>query len=58
MIVEKKQIIGFKSEVNTKWEWNEYGNKDYHAMYVGEIKNGKPNIQGKLTISERRKYVG
>ena len=48
----------FYRRVNGKWGWHEYGNKDYHAKYVGEIENGKPNGQGKLTFPNGNKYEG
>jgi len=48
----------FERKVNGKWGWHEYGNKDYHAKYVGEIKNEKPNGQGKWTLPNGNKYEG
>ena len=57
--VEKKQTgVLFERKVNGKWGWHEYGNKDYHAKYVGEIENGKPYVQGKLTFPNGNKYEG
>ena len=57
--VEKRQTgVLFKRKVNGKWGWHEYGNKDYHAKYVGEIENGKPYGQGKLTFPNGNKYEG
>ena len=57
--VEKKQTgVLFERKVNGKWGWHEYGNKDYHAKYVGEIENGKPYGQGKLTFPNGNKYEG
>jgi hypothetical protein len=48
----------FERKVNGKLGWHEYGNKDYHAKYVGKIKNGEPNGQGKWTLPNGNKYEG
>ena len=57
--VEKKQTgVLFERKVNGKWGWHEYGNKDYHAKYEGEIENGKPNGQGKWNLPNGNKYEG
>ena len=57
--VEKRQTgVLFERKVNGILGWNEYGNKDYHAMYEGEIVNGQPNGQGKWTLPNGNKYEG
>ena len=57
--VEKRQTgVLFERKVNGILGWNEYGNKDYHAKYEGEIENGQPNGQGKWTLPNGNKYVG
>ena len=57
--VEKRQTgVLFERKVNGILGWNEYGNKDYHAKYEGEIENGQPNGQGKWTLPNGNKYEG
>ena len=48
----------FERKVNGILGWNEYGNKDYHAKYEGEIENGQPNGQGKWSLQNGNKYEG
>ena len=57
--VGKRQTgVLFERKVNGILGWNEYGNKDYHAKYEGEIENGQPNGQGKWTLPNGNKYEG
>ena len=40
------------------WNWVEFGEKDTHPMYQGEVKDGKPNGLGIMTYPDGHKYVG
>jgi len=59
-------VIGdnHKGETLYKWrtssgiKWKDFGDKDTHPMYVGEVENGIPNGQGVFTYPDGRKYVG
>ena len=54
----KNKVLFERCVTGTLCRWHEYGNKDYHAKYVGEIENGKPYGQGKLTFPNGNKYEG
>ena len=41
-----------------KWGWYKDGDEKKNYKYVGEIKNGKPNGQGKWTFIDGKNYVG
>ncbi len=59
-------VIGdnHKGETLYKWrtssgiKWKDFGDKDTHPMYVGEVENGIPNGQGVFTYPDGRKYAG
>ena len=38
--------------------WKEYGDKETHPKYTGDVKNGKPNGVGVLINIDGSKYVG
>ena len=50
--------ILFFSFENGEFVYSEEGEDDNDGKYVGEFKDGKPNGQGTLTLSDGRKYVG
>jgi len=57
--VEKRQMgILFYRSKNGKWGWYKDGDDNKNDKYVGEIKNGKPNGQGKWTLPNGNKYEG
>ena len=35
-----------------------FGDKDTHPVYKGNVKNGKPHVQGTETLSDGKKYEG
>ena len=41
-----------------EWGWYKDGDEKKNYKYVGEIKNGKPNGQGKWTLPNGNKYEG
>jgi hypothetical protein len=43
---------------NTWYEWMEFGDKDHHAEYRGNVKNGKPNGIGIVSYPDENKYIG
>ena len=53
-----KGVIFRNKEVNVVFRWFEDGNEEDHGKYVGDIENGIPNGQGKLTFSDGSKYEG
>ena len=50
--------ILFFSFENGEFVYSEEGEDDNDGKYVGEFKDGKPNGQGTLTLSDGGKYVG
>ena len=38
--------------------WKEFGDKETHPKYTGDVKNGKPDGQGTQTFPDGSKYVG
>ena len=48
----------FFSFENGEFVYSEEGEDDNDGKYVGEYKDGKPNGQGTLTLSDGTKYVG
>ena len=48
----------FFSFENGEFVYSEEGDDDNDGKYVGEFKDGKPNGQGTLTLSDGTKYVG
>ena len=38
--------------------WKGFGDKYTHSVYIGTVKNGKPNVQGTETLSDGKKYEG
>ena len=48
----------FFSFENGEFVSSEEGEDDNDGKYVGEYKDGKPNGQGTLTLSDGTKYVG
>ena len=38
--------------------WKGFGDKDTHPVYKGNVKNGKPHVQGTETLSDGKKYEG
>ena len=59
MVVEKKPTgILFCRGENRQWRWFRNGNNKNDRIYVGDIRNGKPNGQGTLTYPSGDKYIG
>ena len=62
--VEKRQMgilfyrRNYRGSMNGKWGWYKGGDERVNDKYVGEIKNGKPNGQGKWTLPNGNKYEG
>ena len=48
----------YNGSKNGKWGWYKDGDEKKNYKYVGEIKNGKPNGQGKWTLPNGNKYEG
>ena len=40
------------------WKWVEFGDKDIHPKYQGQVKDGKPNGLGVLISTNGWKYFG
>ena len=40
------------------WKWVEFGDKDIHPKYQGQVKGGKPNGLGVLISTNGWKYFG
>ena len=40
------------------FEWREFGEKETHPKYIGEVENGVPNGKGIYTTPNGSKYVG
>ena len=38
--------------------WKEFGDKETHPKYTGDVKNGKPDGQGTETFPDGSKYIG
>ena len=53
----KQKDVLFMGEVNGQMGWVENTDRSY-GKYVGEIKNGKPNGQGKLTRNDGEEMEG
>jgi len=39
-------------------QWREFGDKDIHPQYKGDVENGKPNGLGVIINTNKGKYVG
>lgn len=59
--VKKKGVLSYRKE-NARWGWYDYGEVEKDGIYIGEIKNMKPNGYGKFTYGKGRwqgdKYEG
>ena len=40
------------------WKWVEFGEKETHPMYQGQVKDGKPDGLGVLIYPDGGKYIG
>ena len=60
VVVVKKNGKGvlYKRFVNGEWGWYKSGNEKKDRRYMGEIKNGLPNGQGRYYQIAGWKYVG
>ena len=62
--VEKRQMgilfyrLNYSDSKYGKWGWYKDGDEKKNYKYVGEIKNGQPNGQGKWTFLDGKNYVG
>ena len=62
--VEKRQMgilfyrLNYSDSKYGEWGWYKDGDEKMNYKYVGEIKNGKPNGQGKWTFIDGKNYVG
>jgi hypothetical protein len=62
--VEKRQMgilfyrLNYSDSKKGGWGWYKDGDEKKNYKYVGEIKNGKPNGQGKWTLPNGNKYEG
>jgi hypothetical protein len=58
----EKQGVLYLRQVRNEWDWYLLHEEDFLGKYVGGIKNGKPNGQGKLTYvkwkQKGEKYEG
>jgi len=39
-------------------QWREFGDKDIHPQYKGDVENGNPNGLGVIIKTNKGKYVG
>ena len=53
---KKSKGVLFYSKENGRWVEDGDENKDW--KYVGEIENGEPHGQGKVTYPDGQKYIG
>ena len=59
VVVEKNQTgVLFRRGENRQWSWYRNGNNKNDRIYVGDIRNGKPNGQGTYTYPSGDQYVG
>jgi hypothetical protein len=59
VVVETKQTSGlFRRGESRQWRWFRNGNNKNDRIYVGDIRNSKPNGQGTYTYPSGDKYVG
>ena len=59
--VEKRILfyrLNYSDSKYGEWGWYKDGDEKKNYKYVGEIKNGKPNGQGKWTFIDGKNYVG
>ena len=62
--VEKRQMgilfyrLNYSDSKYGEWGWYKDGDEKKNYKYVGEIKNGKPNGQGKWNLPNGNKYEG
>ena len=45
-------------KTNSGEVWKEFGDKDIHAKYKGDVENGKPSGLGLVRLTDGAKYVG
>ena len=45
-------------ETSSGIQWREFGEKDIHPQYKGDVENGKPNGLGVITFLDGSKFVG
>jgi len=45
-------------ETSSGIQWREFGDKDIHPQYKGDVENGKPNGLGVIINTNKGKYVG
>ena len=48
----------FLWETSSGIQWREFGEKDIHPQYKGDVENGKPNGLGVIINTNKGKYVG
>jgi hypothetical protein len=58
VVVYKKQTgVLFRRAENRQWMWFRNGNNKNDRIYVGDIRNGKPNGKGTYTYPSGDKFV-
>ena len=50
--------ILYKWETASGTQWKEFGDKDIHPQYKGDVENGEPNGLGIIIKTNKGKYVG
>jgi len=48
----------YRWETSSGIQWREFGDKDIHPQYKGDVENGKPNGLGVIINTNKGKYVG
>jgi len=48
----------YRWETSSGIQWREFGDKDIHPQYKGDVENGKPNGLGVLISTNGWKYFG
>ena len=48
----------YRWETSSGIQWREFGDKDIHPQYKGDVENGKPSGLGVITFPDGSKFVG
>jgi len=48
----------YRWETSSGIQWREFGEKDIHPQYKGDVENGEPNGLGVIINTNKGKYVG
>jgi len=55
---DKKKETLYLWETSSGIQWREFGDKDIHPQYKGDVENGEPNGLGIFINTNKGKYVG